>query len=191
VAPRVRRRRWPRRTFISLLVLIVLVVGGWFLVARPILHSYAQGQLDQVLSSATSQVVPVPPPINSLTGTETQIDNLIVLNSSPSDPVTNAVVHIAPAVFASDGSYTGGVLLTFNLYGFPCSVSAIPQASNGGIIVTHVQVSGILSWIMSADELTADLNSHLHDVGSRLQRTITGVTLRDREIDIALGGIAV
>lgn len=176
-----RRRRWPRRTLISLLVLIVLVVGGWFLIARPMLHAYAQGQLDQILSSATSEVLPVPPPINALAATETQLDNLIVLNSSPSSPITNAAAHISP----------GGVLLTFNLYGFSCSVSAIPQASNGGIIVTHVQVSGIIALVMSADELTADLNSHLHDVTSNLHRTITDVTLKNGEIDIALGGVTV
>jgi hypothetical protein len=168
-----------KRILIFLLVLIVLVVGGWFLVARPILHNYAQGQLDQVLSSATSQVVPVPPVLNSLTATETQLDNLIVLNSSPSSPITNAVAHISP----------GGIQLTFNLHGFPCSVSAVPQASNGGLIVTHVQVSGIIALVMSADELTTDLNSHLHEVSSRMHRTITSVTLKNQEIDIALGGI--
>src|SRR5579864_1029748 len=93
LSPVVRRRRWPKRTVITLIVLLVLVVGGWFLVARPILHAYAQDQLDQAVSGDIGLILPVPPLINSLAATETQINNLIVLNS-PSGPVTNAVIHI-------------------------------------------------------------------------------------------------
>ncbi len=184
--PLVRRRRWPLRVAITLIVLVVLVVGGWFLVARPIIHSYAQSQLDQVITSDVNQILPVPPPISSLTASETVINNLIVLDSSPSDPLQGEVIHITPPVFASDGSYTGGVQLTFQLDGFPCSVTAIPQASNGNIIVTHLQVTGIISWVMSADELTTDLNAQLQNVNSHLLRSISNVTINNQAIDITL-----
>ncbi|HEV2583206.1 MAG TPA: zinc ribbon domain-containing protein [Ktedonobacteraceae bacterium] len=178
-----RKRHRLRGTIITLLVLIVLVVGGWFVVARPILHNYAQGQIDQVVTSNINSIVPVP--INSLVATEQTIDNLIVLNSS-SGPVTNAAVHISPPVFASDGTYTGGMQLDFNIFGFPCSVIAIPKASNGFIVVTHLQVNGVIAWVMSAQELTDDLNSHLHAVNGRLLRSISSVTLKTGEIDVTL-----
>lgn len=181
-----RRRRWPLRVAITLIALVVLVVGGWFLVARPIIHSYAQNQLDQVIAGDVNQILPVPPPISSLTASETVINNLIVLDSSPSDPVHGEVIHISPPVFANDGSYTGGVQLTFQLDGFPCSVTAIPQASNGNIVVTHLQVSGIISWVMSADELTADLNAQLQAVNGRLLRSISNVTINNQNINITL-----
>lgn len=181
-----RKRRWPRRTLISLLVIVVLVVGGWFVVARPILHSYAQSQIDQEISSDLDNVLPVPPPIDTIPAHEAQINNLIVLNTSSGGPVQNGVVHISPPTFASDGSYTGGVQFTFTLYGFACSITAIPQASNGDIIVTHMQVSGIIGLIMSADELTSDLNTQLQAVKSHLLRSISSVTLKSGEIDIGL-----
>ena len=181
-----RRRRWPLRVAITLIVLVVLVVGGWFLVARPIIHSYAQNQLDQVIIGDVNQILPVPPPISSLTASETVINNLIVLDSSPSDPVQGEVIHISPPVFATDGSYSGGVQLTFQLDGFPCSVTVIPQASNGNIIVTHLQVTGIISWVMSADELTADLNAQLQAVNGHLLRSISQVTINNQNIDITL-----
>jgi hypothetical protein len=181
-----RKRRWPKRVAISLVLLVVLIVGGWFLAARPILHAYAQSQLDQVITSNEGLILPVPPLISVLPpASEAMIDALIAQNAS-SSPLQNAVVHIAPPVFASDGSYTGGVQLTFQLYGFPCSVTAIPQASNGELVVTHLQVSGIISWVVSADELTADLNSQFQEITVRLQRSISAVTINNGEIEITL-----
>jgi hypothetical protein len=175
---------------ITLTVLVILVVGGWFLVARPLLHSYAQSQIDQVITSDVNQVLPVPPVLNTLRASQTLINNLIVLTST-SGPVQNPVVQISPPVFASDGSYTGGVQLTFQLYGFSCSVSAIPQASNGNVVVTHMQVSGIIAWVMSADELTTDLNAHLQDVVTHLGRPISDVTINNQELEVTLasGGV--
>ena len=189
VAPARRRRRWPLRLLITLIVLVVLLTGGWFFVGRPILHSIAQNQLDQMLSSQVNAIppLPVPPAITSLPPiTETGLNNLITLNHAPSDPVQNAVAHIAPAVVASDGSYTGGLELDFQLFGFACSIKGIPIASNGVVVMTQVQVNGILSLIMSSDELTTLLNAHLQDAVARLQRQVTNVTLKKQELDIQL-----
>lgn len=184
--PARRKGRVWKRVGITLLVLVVLVVGGWFAVARPILHGIAQSQLNQVLSSGVNQILPLPPigPIPPVMLTETAINNLIVLEHAPSDPVQNAVATITPPVIASDGSYTGGVRLDFQLYGFACSITGIPMASNGGIVMTHVQVQGILGWVMSPDELTSILNSHFQDAVGRLQRQVTGLTIMNHEIDI-------
>jgi hypothetical protein len=183
-----RRRRWPLRLLIALIILLVVLAGGWFFVGRPILHSIAQNQFDQLASSQVNLIppVPLPPVVNSLPITENGLNNLITLAHSPSSPVQDAVAHIAPAVVASDGSYTGGVEFDFQLFGFSCSVRGIPIATNGQIVMTQVQVGGILSLIMSSDEMTTLLNAHLQDAVTRLGRQITNVTLKNQELDIQL-----
>ncbi|HEY6541743.1 MAG TPA: zinc-ribbon domain-containing protein [Ktedonobacteraceae bacterium] len=185
--PARRKRRWPLRLLITLLVLIVLLAGGWIFAGRPILHSVAQNQFDQLIARQINLLVPLPPAVtSSLTVTENGLNNLITLNSAPSDPVQKAVAHIAPAVVASDGSYTGGVELDFQLFGFSCSIKGIPIASNGQIVMTQVQVSGILSLVMSPDEMTTLLNGHLRDALARLGREATNVVLKNQELDIQL-----
>ncbi len=184
--PTRRKGRAWRRIVITLLVLVVLVVGGWFLVARPILHGIAESQINQVASSGINQILPFPPFVRtpSIAVTETGLNNLIVFNHAPSDPVQNAVVHITQPGIASDGSSTGGVRFDFQLYGFACSITGIPMASNGDIVMTHVQVQGILWWVMSPDEMTSIFNSRFHDAIVRLQRQVTSVTTKNQEIDI-------
>ena len=181
-----RKRKWPLRLLITLLVLVVLLAGGWFFAGRPILHSVAQNQFDQLLASQINTILPLPTAITSLPITENQLNNLITLNHAPSDPVQNAVAHVAPPLVASDGSYTGGVELDFQLFGFSCSIKGIPIASNGQIVMTQVQVSGILSLVMSSDEMTTLLNGHLHDALANLHRQVTSITLKNQEIDVLL-----
>jgi len=185
-APARRKRKWPLRLLITLIILAVLLVGGWFFAGRPILHSVAQNQFDQLFASQIDTILPLPTVVTSLPVTEGQLNNLITLNHAPSDPVQNAVAHVAPALVASDGSYTGGVELDFQLFGFACSIKGIPVASNGQIVMTQVQVSGILSLVMSADEMTTLLNGHLHDAFARLHRQVTSVTLKNQEVDVLL-----
>ena len=123
---------------------------------------------------------------SSLAITESQLNNLITLNHAPSDPVQNAIAHIAPPLIASDGSYTGGIEFDFQLFGFACSIKGIPVASNGQIVITQVQVSGILSLVMSPNEMTTLLNGHLNDALARLHREVTSITLKNQEIDVQL-----
>lgn len=184
--PARRKGRVWKRLAITLLILVVLVFGGWFLVARPILHGIAQSELDQVLSSGVSRIIPLPPVVQipPIPLTETTINSLIAANLSSSDPVQSAVIHITPPVIASDGSYTGGVRLDFQLFGFACSITGIPIASNGGIVMTHVQVQGIIGWVMSPDELTSILNSHFQDAVRQLNRQVSNLSINNQEIVI-------
>lgn len=185
--PTRRKRKWPLRLLITLIILIVVLAGGWIFVGRPILHSVAQNQFDQLIGSQINLLVPLPPAVtSSLTLTETGLNNLITLNHAPSDPVQNAVAHISPAVVANDGSYTGGVELDFQLFGFACSIKGIPIATNGLVVMTRVQVGGILSLVMSSDEMTTLLNAHLQDAFTRLRRQVTNVVLKNQELDIQL-----
>ncbi len=167
------------KILITLIILAALVTGGWLLGLRPYLHAVAQNQIDQELSNSINQIIPVPPPINTIPVTETMINNLIVLNHAPSDPVQNAHITITP----------GNLHLDFQLYGFSCSIDGKLIVSSGNLLVTNVAIQGIIGLIMSPDELTSILNSQLAEVQSHIHRTISSVTLKDHEIDIMLGGV--
>lgn len=169
------------KILITLVILAIVVAGGWFIGLRPYLHSLAQNQIDQELSSSIDQIIPVPLPVNTLTVTETAINNLFVLNHAPADPVQNMHLTITP----------GNVQLDFQAYGFPCSVSGILTASNGKPVITNVAIQGVLGLIMSPDELTTILNNHLSDAQARLHRSINSVTLKEHEIDLAFGGFTI
>ena len=172
-----RRRGCLPKILITLLILVVLVAGGWFFGLRPYLHSLVQNQIDGQLSTEINQIPPVPPVINTFNVTETAINNLFVLNHSPSDPVQNIHMTITPA----------GMQLDFQVYGFSCTVTGNLAASNGVPVVSNVAIQGILGLIMSPDELTTILNSHLSDAQMRLQRSITLITLKDHSVDLTLG----
>ncbi len=169
------------KILITLVILAILVVGGWVFGLRPYLHTQAQNQIDQELSNSINLIPPIPPPLNTISVTDTTINNLIVLNHSPSDPVQNLHATITPT----------GLQMDFQAYGFSCSVVGNLILSNGNLVVTNVAIQGIVGLIMSPDELTSILNSQLANVQSRIHRLITSVTLKDHEIDIALGGVII
>lgn len=176
-----RRRRFLRRTLISLLVIALVLALGWFFGLRPYLHGLAQSQLDGVLANAvnqidTTRIAQLPPGPVAVPVSETMINNLFVLFSAPSDPVQQFHMSITPA----------GLRLDFRAYGFPCDITGVPTVSNGQLMVTNVNVEGIVSLIMSSDEMTSIVNRHLHDASAKLQRNVKGVLLRDREMDILL-----
>jgi hypothetical protein len=166
---------------ITLVVLVALVLGGWFIGLRPYLHSLVQNQIDQELSNSVNQIIPIPPVINNVTVTETMLNNLFVLNHSPSDPVQNMHITITPA----------GLQLDFQAYGFSNTITGDLTTSNGVPMVTNVGIQGILGLIMSPDELTTILNTHLSDAQARLHRSITSITLQEHTIEFNLGGVTI
>jgi len=161
-------------------VILLLIVGaGWVFALRPYAHDIAQGQLDNALTSAIDQIPTqakqLPPgitiPIN-----ENTINNLIVLNLAPSNPVQHPTTSI-----------TGkNIRLDFQLYNFPCAITLIPTVNNGQLAVNQVGTEGIFSAIMSPDEMTNLLNKHLNAAQSKLQRSISNVQLKDHEVDLTL-----
>ena len=178
--PTRRRRRLGRALLILAIVLLVLV-AGWFVGLRPYLHGLAQSQIDGVLSNAINQINPVevaaiPAGPATINVSETIINNIIVLNTAPSDPVQQMHMTITPAELRLD----------FQAYGFACDLTGLPQVSNGQLVITNVAVEGIIGLIMSPGEVTATLNTYLHKAGVKLHRNVTGVTLKDHEIDIQL-----
>ena len=166
---------------IALLVIVLVVVAGWFLALRPILHGLAQNQIDSVLSSAVNQITPaelalIPSGRASVPLTEADMNNFIASNTSSSDPVQQIHMTITPKV----------VRLDFQTYGLTSTVTGVPQAVNGQIVITGVKVQGVASLLLSPEELTATLNSHLRDAGLKLHRVATEVVLKNHEMDILL-----
>jgi hypothetical protein len=174
-----RRRGCITGCLITLLVLAVVIGGGWVFALRPLLHSLVQAQVDQVLTNAVNNIPPPAAllPAGTVPVNENAINNLMVLNSSPSDPVQNPQVHILPA----------DVRLDFQVFGFPCAVTAVPQVTNGQLVATNVTVEGIITLIMSPDEVTALANRHLADAQARFAHPIEQVLLKDHELDLIVG----
>lgn len=185
VSPPVPTRR-PRRSLSRALLhyasMLLILGAAWFVGLRPYLHELAQNQIDGIFSNVVNQLDLAQIPGTSfgplsIPVTERTINNLFVLYASPSDPVQHLHMQITP----------GGLRVDFQVYGFACDVTAIPIASKGQLVATNVTVEGIVSLIMSPDEMTSILNAHLRDARAKLHRNILGVILKDHEMDIMLG----
>ncbi len=162
-------------------IVLLLIVGiAWVFALRPYIHDIAQNQLDKALTSAVNQIPAQAkqlPPGTSIPINENTINNLIVLNLAPSNPVQNPTTSIS----------SKGIRLDFQLYSFPCAISLVPTVSHGQITVTQVSTEGIFSAIMSPEEMTSLLNKHFNDAQVKLQRTINNVQLKENELDLTLG----
>ena len=164
---------------LTILVLLLLIVAGWFFVARPFLHDLAVTQLDRAMSSAVNQISPLQARAlpHTLMVNENTLTNMLVLNTAPSDPVQHPTTKISQ----------NGVRFAFQLYGSDCAIALLPQAQAGHLMATNVTVEGIISLILSPDDIQTLLNKHLADAQQRIQRTVQSVQLKDHEMDLTLG----
>lgn len=164
---------------VTLLVLVLLLVGAWFVVLRPYLHNLATTQisntLDNGISQIPAQVALTPPSVFAVQ--ENTLNNLIVLETAPSDPVQHMQMQITPT----------GVTINFQVYGIGNTVTGIPAAQNGHLVVTNVNVQGPATLIMSSSELTTLLDQKLAQAQTKLNHPITAVQLKNQEIDLTLG----
>jgi hypothetical protein len=169
------------RVLVSRTLLALVLVAGWFVGLRPYLHALAQKQIDGILSNAVDQIdrVPlssIPPGPLDIPLAEMTINNLIVLYSAPSDPVQHMHVQITP----------GGLHVDFQVYGLACYISGVMAVSNGQLILAHVTVEGIVSLILSPDEITSIANAYLREARAKLRRNVVGVILKNHEMDLML-----
>lgn len=177
IEPRPKRRRG-LGCLLTLLILVIVLGAGWFLALRPYLHNMAEQEINNAMSSAINQIPPLisQAPIKTLNIGENVINNVIVLNSSPSSPVQNAVVHVT----------AHNVELDFQLYGQPCSITQVLKVENGKLMATDVGVNGVLGLIMSPDEMASILNKNYDQAQQHIQRTVQQVSLKEHEIDLTL-----
>jgi hypothetical protein len=166
---------------VALLIILLVLVAGWFAVLRPYLHGVAQSEINGVFTSAFNQVSPVDAAVITASRapvviTESDANAFIATNSSQSDPIQQVHMTITPT----------GLRLDFQAYGFTSTITGVPQAVNGQLVMTNVTVQGMTSFIMSPDELTTTLNAHLHQISTVLHRSVSGVILKNHEMDVQL-----
>jgi len=165
----------------ALLILLLVLVGGWFVILRPYLHGVAQNEVDGVFLSATNLINPLTVAVIATSHrpviiTETDANNFIAMNSTQSDPIQRVHMSITPS----------WLRLGFQTYGLTSTITGVPRVVNGQIVMTNVTVQGVASLIMSPDELTNELNADLQKVSATLHRPITGVALKNQEMDVQL-----
>lgn len=165
---------------ISLVIVVLLLAGGWFIIARPIVHGMVADELDKSMTAGTNQIpvtAPLLPPGAVIPVTESALNNLIVLNLAPSNPVQQPVTKITPS----------NIRIEFQVFGQQCAISGVPKAVNGQLVASDVTVEGIVGLVMSPDELTAQLNQHLSEAQQRLKHPITSVQLSNQKMELKLG----
>ncbi len=173
-------RRWLFGCLLPLFLLLLLSLLGWFFVARPTLNRIASDQLNQALDSAVAQIDPARAarlPSGPVRISETLMNNFLTLGHAPSSPVQQATFTVTPAA----------ITLNFTLYGFRCSISAVPQASAGRLTMTAVHAQGIISLVLSDSELAQIINQHLASAQQRLAHPVLAVALQEHEFDLLLG----
>lgn len=176
--PPKRRRRIGLRLLLSLVILLAVLAGAWFFGLRPYLHNFATTQLDQALTDAQVQLVilqaALPSGPQSLNATENDLNSY--LSARDTNQLQNLHITITPE----------NLQLSFQVDGLNSTILALPVAVKGALQVQNVQVEGVLAFIMSSDELTADLNAHFETIGQQMHRTINTITLKAHVLSIQL-----
>lgn len=169
------------RSLLVLVLLVVVVVGGWFFVARPYLHTLVLGQMDQVLANGVDQVLPVPsflaPAGTTIPVYELVLNKIIALSLPASSPLQNIDLSIMPS----------GIAVNLQVYGLSSTVTGVLQTSHGQLVMSDVTVQGIASLVISADDLTTELDMQLVNAQAHLTRTVTKVELQDHQLMLTLG----
>lgn len=174
-----RRGRALWSLLITLIVLIAILGGAWFLGVRPYIHDLAQKQLDQAFDEVKTQVsilqLALPPGKQTIHVSEDTINDY--LKAHQTSDIQNLHMTVTP----------DGLQLDLQAYGFSSTILAIPIASNDKLQVENVRVQGVLGLVMSNDELTPVLNSNLQDLSDQAHRKVQKVVLQAHQMDIQVG----
>jgi len=164
----------------ALLILVLLLGVTWVFALRPYVHNVAMTQMDNAMTNAVNQIptvgLPIPPG-TTLPLSDGTINSILAANVATSDPVQSPNVQIA----------SNQILLAFKLYGQDCTITTIPQMQNGKLVATNVAVTGIVGLVLSPQDITSLLNSHIEDAQARINHRVTNVRLLEHKVDVTLG----
>lgn len=182
------KSRWQRYllySFVALVVLIVTLVGTWFLVLRPPLHTIAEQQMGEILSTEMGHVNPalttlipagIPLPLH-----EELINRTLVLPSSSWYSIQHLQLRVTPE------NVSTSFQVQTALGAFSSTVTSVPQVINGQVVIATMTVDGPLSLVMSPDEMKAEVNSYLAQFQARTHRSITALSLADHVLWLTFG----
>lgn len=159
----------------TLIVLALLLAAGWVFALRPYLNTMALTELDHAMTTAVDQIPAQAsqlPSGTSLPVADSTINTLIVANLAPSNPVKQPQTLIT----------TQHISLSFQLYGYANTITAVPTVTNNHLTMTNVNISGPIGFVVSSDDIASLLNRHLADAQTRIQHSITNVQLKDHEM---------
>ncbi len=151
--PRPTQRRRGRRLLtgclITLAILLVVAIGTWIVIIRPVAHTIADDELRVRLENVTSHAPILPPGTVSLT--ESQVDGLLAGRVFGRIPVRS--------VNARFRGGTAGVTYSLPITGG--SVTTKLVARDGRLFAEDTHVEGLAGLIESGDELQVTLNEAL------------------------------
>ncbi len=167
-------------SLITVVLVLIVLVGAWFVILQPSLNNTAKSQLNDGMTQAVDTIpteialvsIGLTVPI-----TESQINSQLSGQFSSSNIVQNPQVAITPQNFT----------FNFQAFGFSCSVTGVPVASNGKITVSDVTLSGLAALVLTPSDVTTIVNNNLSAAVARIQHPVTGLTLKEHEIDVTLG----
>lgn len=117
------------QSVIGLVLLLAVLTGAWFFALRPALHSLAENQIGEVLSSGMGEINPIAtalvPAGIPLPVPESLISGALVMPTSSWFTIQNMQLNITPQ--AINVSFQVKVAL----FTFSCTVTTVPQVVNG------------------------------------------------------------
>lgn len=169
----------------TLVVLLALLIGSWFALIRPALHSTAERQLGDILSSSLDRVdplftafvpagLPLPVPASA-------ISQALVAPTSIWFTIQNMQLSITPM----------SINVTFQVqiaaFTFFCGIDAVPEVAGGRVDIKSLTVIGPIDIVMSPDEMKMEVNLYLSKLHDRINRPINALTLTTGFILVTLG----
>jgi hypothetical protein len=149
------------------LLLLILSACSWAAFVRPSLHRAFDRQVRSGLTAEVNKVPVLPVGFPSVTRTFTQSEfNAASSAGRDQGDMKNIRVRFLP----------GEVLMTFQLWGSPGSISTHLYAENGRILVRDTQVTGLLAQFESGDEMEDALTQSLAHLPAQdyVERIVVG-----------------
>lgn len=106
--------------------------------------------------------------------TTQSVDMYLSQHTDQLTPLTEVRVSIQPEV----------VVITFQTFGFGSTVRLGLSVVAHHLVVQHVEVSGLLWWVESAEELAPRLNQALSQVPGKLKQTPASIRITAGEIQL-------